>query len=1024
VPDSLIDLAGLRVGAEDFLAAVLSTAAQPIWVVDPNGVIRFANPAAIAALGYDDADELLGRRSHETIHYSHPDGTPYPSEDCPMLLPRATGEPVSSDLEWFFRRDGSMFPVSYVSVPIDLQEGRGAVVAFTDIEDRMRAERELRERDEILAVEQASLRRVAALVAGGAASAEVLAAIAREVGQVVGLPMVALWRYGPGGTATVIGAWSEHPHPFQVGTCWPLDGPTICAKVLKTGRPARIENFADIPGTIADAARKTGIGSCAGAPIIVDGQVWGAMSADSTDGASLPDHIEDRLAEFTELVATAISNTASREALVRLADEQAALRRVATLVARGVPAPELFAAVAREVGMLVGGDATHIGRYDVEGTVSLIASWSDGTGEQIPVGTVADTDGENVCSLVLRTGRPARMDRYDGAAGRIAAMLRELGIRSSVGAPIVVEGRRWGVTIVSSKDDEPLPLDTEARIAAFTELVATAISNTEARAEAARLTNEQAALRRVATLVAQSVPSSELFRTAVEEAGKLFGAGLAGMIRYVTDDAVIAVATWAAKGEHPEVGGVWPLEGDRLATAIFETGRPTREDDWGDVSGPIADFVREELGVRSSVGSPIVVEGRVWGALFVHSTTAQPLPRTTQSRLANFTELVGTAVANAQARAEVGRLVDEQAGLRRVATLVARESPSEDVFEAVAREAGQLLGVDAMHMGRYDDGEAIGVAGWSRAGDHLPIGTRVELDGNNVASLVFQSGRPARMDGYSAGTGPTADRLRQRMSVYSSVAVPIVVDGRLWGLMIASSKQQQPLPADTESRLLRFTGLAETAISNAEARAELAASRARLVAAADGERRRVVRDLHDGAQQRLVHTIVTLKLALEALQANQADGPGLVAEALDHAQQATAELRELSRGILPTVLTRGGLRAAVQALASRTPVPVEVTVSADRLPAAVEATAYFVVAESLTNVAKHARATGATVQARIAEDTLQLQVRDDGAGGARPEGSGLVGLADRLAALDGQLRVESPAGGGTLVAADIPLPSP
>jgi PAS domain S-box-containing protein len=1023
VPDSLLDLAGLRVDAEDFLAAVLSTAAQPIWVVDPEGVIRFANPAAIAALGYDDADELLGRRSHETIHHSHPDGTPYPSEDCPMLLPRATGEPVSSDLDWFFRRDGSMFPVSYVSVPIELQEGRGAVVAFTDIEDRVRAERELRERDEVLAAEQASLRRVAALVAGGAASAEVLAAIAREVGQVIGMPMIALWRYGPGETATVIGAWSEDQHPFVVGTRWPLDGPTICAKVLKTGRPARIEDFADIPGTIADAARKTGIGSCAGAPIIVDGRVWGAMSADSTGGAPLPDGIEDRLAEFTELVATAISNTASREALVRLADEQAALRRVATLVAQGVSSPEVFAAVAREVGLLLGVDATHMARYEVDGTATGVAAWSP-AGDHKPVGTRVDTEGESTVAIVRRTERPARMHSYEKASGPAAALARELGLRSSVGAPIVVDQRLWGVMIVSSKDDQPLPADTESRIAGFTELVATAISNTEARAEAARLSNEQAALRRVATLVAQSVPPSELFGTAVEEAGKLFGAGLAGMIRYVADDAVIAAATWAAQGEHPEVRGVWPLEGDRLATAIFETGRATREDAWDSVSGPIADFVREVLGVRSSVGSPIVVEGRVWGALFVHATTAQPLPRTTESRLANFTELVGTAVANAQARADVGRLVDEQAALRRVATLVARESPSEEVFEAVAREAGQLLGVDAMHMGRFADGEAISVAGWSRAGDHLAVGTRVELDGTNVASVVFQSGQPARIDGYSAGAGPTADRLRQRMGVYSSVAVPIVVDRQLWGLMIASSKQQPALPADTESRLLRFTTLAETAIANAEARAELAASRARLVAAADEERRRVVRDLHDGAQQRLVHTIVTLKLAQEVLQANQEEAPGLVAEALDHAQRATDELRELSRGILPTVLTRGGLREAVQALASRTPVPVEVTVSADRLPSAVEATAYFVVAEALTNVAKHAGATGATVLAHVEAGTLQVRVRDDGAGGARPEGSGLVGLADRLAALDGQFRIESPAGGGTLVAADIPLRSP
>ena len=183
---SLTDLVGLNVSAEDFLAAVLETAAQPIWVVDPDGVIRFANPAAIAALGYDGADELFGRDSHETIHYRHPDGTPYPAAECPMLLPRATGETVRSDLDWFFRRDGSMFPVSYVSVPIELREGRGAVVAFTDIEDRLRAERVLSDHDAVLAAREGALRRIAALVAGGAASAEVFAAIAREVAQVLG----------------------------------------------------------------------------------------------------------------------------------------------------------------------------------------------------------------------------------------------------------------------------------------------------------------------------------------------------------------------------------------------------------------------------------------------------------------------------------------------------------------------------------------------------------------------------------------------------------------------------------------------------------------------------------------------------------------------------------------------------------------------------------------------------------------------------------------------------------------------
>jgi signal transduction histidine kinase len=204
-------------------------------------------------------------------------------------------------------------------------------------------------------------------------------------------------------------------------------------------------------------------------------------------------------------------------------------------------------------------------------------------------------------------------------------------------------------------------------------------------------------------------------------------------------------------------------------------------------------------------------------------------------------------------------------------------------------------------------------------------------------------------------------------------------------------------------------------------RAEQAASRTRIVAATDAERRRVVRDLHDGAQQRLVHAVITLKQARSALQNDQEDLPRLVAEALDHAERATAELRELAHGILPAVLTSGGLRAGVEALASRMPLPVTNGVSMGRLPEAIEATAYFVVCEALTNVAKHARAGHAEVTARIEHGTPAVQVRDDGLGGARPEGGGLVGLADRLAVVDGLLRVETPSGGGTLITAAIPL---
>jgi signal transduction histidine kinase len=238
--------------------------------------------------------------------------------------------------------------------------------------------------------------------------------------------------------------------------------------------------------------------------------------------------------------------------------------------------------------------------------------------------------------------------------------------------------------------------------------------------------------------------------------------------------------------------------------------------------------------------------------------------------------------------------------------------------------------------------------------------------------------------------------------------------------MVAASRQAEALPAGTESRMGEFTELAATAISNIQARSDLAASRARIVAAADQERRRVVRDLHDGAQQRLVRTVVTLKLADRALKTDGDDAPQLVNEALHQAQQATDELRELVHGILPAVHTRGGLRAGVAPLAARMPVPLEVDVSVPRLPSVVEAIAYFVVAEALTNVAKHACAEHASVTAGMRSGTLRIEVRDDGIGGARPDGGGLVGVVDRLSVLDGSLHVGSAPDGGTVITAAIP----
>jgi PAS domain S-box-containing protein len=242
--------------------------------------------------------------------------------------------------------------------------------------------------------------------------------------------------------------------------------------------------------------------------------------------------------------------------------------------------------------------------------------------------------------------------------------------------------------------------------------------------------------------------------------------------------------------------------------------------------------------------------------------------------------------------------------------------------------------------------------------------------------------------------------------------VPMEIDGRM-GTAMTFHDQRASVQAEDERR--RFE------VERARL-AEVRASRARIVEAADDERRRVVRDLHDGAQQRLVQTVVTLKLARDALERGEDDAPTFVIEALDQAEHAMHELRELAHGILPAALTRGGLRAGLDSMASRMPMPIEINAPGDRLPTAVEATAYFVVAEALTNVVKHARARRAEVTAQIEDGTLALHVRDDGVGGARADGSGLVGMADRLAAINGELRVESPAEGGTLLAAVIPLP--
>jgi GAF domain-containing protein len=702
----------------------------------------------------------------------------------------------------------------------------------------------------------------------------------------------------------------------------------------------------------------------------------------------------------------------------RFTDEQAALRRVATLVARAAAPEEVFAAVTEEAGRLLGAHHATMARYSPDGTRTLVATWSS-TGTAFPVGSRARLGGRNAHTLVLETGRAARIDDYTHASGPAAGPAHEVGLRAIVSVPISVEGGLWGAMAVGSMR-EPLPADTEARLAGFTELAATAIANTQARVELRGFAEEQAALRRVATLVARAAPPEEVLAAVAEEAGRLLDTDYATMHRYGPGGTSSVVAAWSRTGPAFPVGTWARLGGRNLQTLVFQSGQPARIDDYASGSGPIANAIRE-FGLRAAAGVPVTVEGRLWGVMAVGSR-AGPLPAGTEERLAGFTELAATAIANTQARLELRDFADEQAALRRVATLVAQAAPPEEVLAAITEEAGRLLHTDYATMNRYGpDGAAIVVASWSNTEAVFPAGSGWSLGGRNVNTLVLETGRSARIDDYADASGSAAQDARE-IGLRAGVGVPINVEGRPWGCMFAASRSG-PLPSSTEAQLGGFTELAATAIANAEARAALTASRARIVATADATRRRIERNLHDGAQQRLV----TLTLDLRAAQATAPEGTGDLTQQLDRLASGMDgvldDLREIARGLHPAILADGGLRPALKTLARRSAVPVDVDIQVDRrLPDPVEIAAYYTVAEALTNAAKHAGATATQIEVAECHGVLHVRVRDNGRGGADfSHGSGLIGLKDRAEALGGHLRLHSPPGAGTTL--DITLPS-
>ena len=369
-------------------------------------------------------------------------------------------------------------------------------------------------------------------------------------------------------------------------------------------------------------------------------------------------------------------------------------------------------------------------------------------------------------------------------------------------------------------------------------------------------------------------------------------------------------------------------------------------------------------------------------------------------------------------------LAEEQAALRRVATLVAAEAPEQELFDTVATEVALLLGADLSSLVRYDGQRVEICAGWSQPpAPTVPIGLVVDVDSATATREALRTGRPARAD--EIDTVSSAAQVLRDLAIRSAVAAPIKVAGRVWGAVTAARTREERFPAGAESRLGDFAELVEQAIANMEAREELASSRLRIVEASDAERRRIERNLHDGAQQRLVTLALSLRIAERKLGDDPQAG-AVLAQASEELALTLTELRELARGIHPAVLTDRGLGPALETLAARAPVPVELVVTArERLPEPVEATVYYVVAEALTNVAKYADASAARVSVSREDGRLLVEVRDDGVGGADlGRGSGLRGLSDRVEAVHGTLRVTSPVGEGTVVSATIPIAAP
>jgi PAS domain S-box-containing protein len=663
---------------------------------------------------------------------------------------------------------------------------------------------------------------------------------------------------------------------------------------------------------------------------------------------------------------------------------------VAEVLARSPRRDDALAALLPAIGESLGWAAGGLWEPAAERDGQLVcrelwsADWFDGAEWERACRATALAPGEGLPGGVFAAATPAWLEQLPEDLPRAAAAARA-GLRSAFSIPLLGSGGPLGALEFFAGEPQPPSADLLATMASLGGQVGQYLERYRAQED---LRDSEARLRAMLDAAFDAI-------VVMDGDGTIVG----------VNRAAERIFGWAAE----------ELVGQELAMRLVP---PALRDAH---RHGVERFLR--TGESDVVGHPVELpalraDGSVFPAEIAIRKLETPGPPV-------FTGFIRDLTERHESERELRALGEEQAALRRVATLVARSADEARVFNAVTEEVGRLLGAQSANMVRFEpDATAIVIGTWSERGEpDIPLGTTAPLEGDTAAPRIYRTGKPVRVDTFDGARGPLAESLRGLGST-TAVGAPVVLNGELWGAVLVRSATG-PFPPGAEYRLQGFAELTSQALANAEAQQQLAASRARIVAVGDEERRRLERNLHDGAQQRLVSMALRLRLAEAHVETRPEDARREIAEASEELAHALEELREIARGLHPAILTDHGLDAAVHALAGRAPIPVEVCCElARKPPAPVEAAAYYVVAEALTNVAKYARASGARVSIGHADERLFVQVADDGVGGAAPAAggaSGLRGLADRVEALGGRLVIDSEPGEGTTVRAELPL---